>query len=140
MSFRGQASSAKMTSFWGKLTALVCHQTKRVNKAEELTYLSLNIEIMCYGVLTGYPLSLVINPKLSMTSLKGKLYYKGVIFTAHTNQNFNAYCLHKELLTYLSIAIGVLLLILSKEGENDASRGQCYKTFFVRNLRIFILS
>jgi hypothetical protein len=26
-----------------KLTALVCHSTKKVNKAEELTYLSTNI-------------------------------------------------------------------------------------------------
>jgi hypothetical protein len=39
-SFRGQASQAKMMSLGGKLTALVCHLTKRVNKAEELTYLS----------------------------------------------------------------------------------------------------
>jgi hypothetical protein len=44
MSFRGQASWAKMTSPWGKLTALACHLTKKVNKAEELTYLSTNIE------------------------------------------------------------------------------------------------
>jgi hypothetical protein len=40
-SFRGQASLAKMTSLGGKLTALASHLTKRVNKAEELTYLSL---------------------------------------------------------------------------------------------------
>ncbi len=33
-----------MTSLRGKLTALVCHLTKRVNKAEELTYLSTNID------------------------------------------------------------------------------------------------
>ncbi len=32
-----------MTSPRGKLTALVCHPTKKVNKAEELTYLSTNI-------------------------------------------------------------------------------------------------
>jgi hypothetical protein len=31
-----------MTSPGGKLTALACHPTKRVNKAEELTYLSTN--------------------------------------------------------------------------------------------------
>jgi hypothetical protein len=37
-SFRGQTSRAKMTSPGGKLTALVCHPTKKVNKAEELTY------------------------------------------------------------------------------------------------------
>jgi hypothetical protein len=43
MSFRGQASLAKMMSLGGKLTALACHSTKRVNKAEELTYLSTNI-------------------------------------------------------------------------------------------------
>jgi hypothetical protein len=42
-SFRGQAKWAKMTSTRGKLTALVCHPTKKVNKAEELTYLSTNI-------------------------------------------------------------------------------------------------
>jgi hypothetical protein len=43
MSFRGQASSAQMTPLGGKLTALACHPTKKVNKAEELTYLSANI-------------------------------------------------------------------------------------------------
>jgi hypothetical protein len=32
-----------MTSPGGKLTALACHQSKKVNKAEELTYLSTNI-------------------------------------------------------------------------------------------------
>ncbi len=41
--FKGQASLAKMTSLGGKLTVLVCHPTKRVNKAEEVTYLSTNI-------------------------------------------------------------------------------------------------
>jgi hypothetical protein len=41
-SFRGQARWAKMTSPWGKLTALAYHKTKRVNKAEELTYISTN--------------------------------------------------------------------------------------------------
>jgi hypothetical protein len=43
MSFRGQASSAQMMSLGGKLTALACHPTKRVNKAKKLTYLSINI-------------------------------------------------------------------------------------------------
>ncbi len=33
-SLRGQASWAKMTAIWGKLTALMCHPTKSVNKAE----------------------------------------------------------------------------------------------------------
>jgi hypothetical protein len=42
-SFRGQASWAKMTSTWGKQTALACTQLKKVNKAEELTYFSANI-------------------------------------------------------------------------------------------------
>jgi len=44
MSFRGQASWAKMTSPGGKLTALAYHPTKKVNKAEELTYLFTNID------------------------------------------------------------------------------------------------
>ncbi len=43
MSFRGQASSAKLKSLGSKRTALACHPTKGVNKAEELTYLSTNI-------------------------------------------------------------------------------------------------
>ncbi len=42
-SFSGQASWAKMMSPRGKLTALASHLTKKVNKAEELTYLSTNI-------------------------------------------------------------------------------------------------
>jgi hypothetical protein len=45
MSFRGAASWAKMTSPGNKLTTLVCHPTKKVNIAEELTYLSINIAI-----------------------------------------------------------------------------------------------
>jgi hypothetical protein len=32
-----------MTSPGGKLTALACHLTERVNKAEELIYLFINI-------------------------------------------------------------------------------------------------
>jgi hypothetical protein len=42
-SFRGQANSANIMSLGDKLTALACHPTKRVNKAEELTNLSINI-------------------------------------------------------------------------------------------------
>jgi hypothetical protein len=42
-SFRGQGSWAKMMSPRVKLTSPACHPTKRVNKAEELTYLSTNI-------------------------------------------------------------------------------------------------
>jgi hypothetical protein len=38
--FRGQASWAKMMSVGGKLTTVACHLTKKVNKAEEITYLS----------------------------------------------------------------------------------------------------
>jgi hypothetical protein len=36
MSVRGQASWARMTSPGGKLIALVCHSTKRVNKATNI--------------------------------------------------------------------------------------------------------
>jgi hypothetical protein len=43
ISFRGQASWAKMTSPGIKLAAQACHPTKKVNKAEELNYLSTNI-------------------------------------------------------------------------------------------------
>jgi hypothetical protein len=39
MSFREQARWAKMTSLGGKLTVLACHPTKKVNNAEELTYI-----------------------------------------------------------------------------------------------------
>jgi hypothetical protein len=45
MSFRGQARLAKMTSPWGKVTALACHPTKKVDKAEELSHLFINIEL-----------------------------------------------------------------------------------------------
>jgi hypothetical protein len=43
MSFRGQAGWGKITPPRGKLTALACYPEKRVNKAEELTYLSTKI-------------------------------------------------------------------------------------------------
>jgi hypothetical protein len=49
MSFRGQVSSAKMMSLGGKQTTLACHPTKRVNKAEELTYISTNIAFVQEG-------------------------------------------------------------------------------------------
>jgi hypothetical protein len=39
-SFRGLSSWAKMTSPGGKITALACHPTRRVNKAGEQTCLS----------------------------------------------------------------------------------------------------
>jgi len=42
-----------MTSLGGKLTALACHLTIRVNKAEELTYHSTNI-----GLKIGYTIFL----------------------------------------------------------------------------------
>jgi hypothetical protein len=38
----GRASLAKMMSLGGKLTTLARHPIKKVNKAEELTYLSTN--------------------------------------------------------------------------------------------------
>jgi len=38
----GLANWAKMTSPRGKLTALMCHPTIKINKAEQLTYLSTN--------------------------------------------------------------------------------------------------
>jgi hypothetical protein len=62
-SFRGQPSWDKMSSSEAELTALACHPTKKVNKAEELTYLSINITLYvkchyadchyseCYGAL-----------------------------------------------------------------------------------------
>jgi hypothetical protein len=42
MSFRGLATWAKMMSPGGKLKVLACNTTKKVNKAEELTYLSID--------------------------------------------------------------------------------------------------
>jgi hypothetical protein len=41
----GQASWAKITPPGVKLTALACHMTKKVNKTDELTYLSPNIAL-----------------------------------------------------------------------------------------------
>ncbi len=45
MSFRGPTSWANMTSPGGKLTALACHPTKQVNKAKQLTCLSINMDL-----------------------------------------------------------------------------------------------
>jgi hypothetical protein len=46
-----------MTSLGGELTALVCHLTKIVNKAEELTYLSTNIA--WYLIFPGLKLAVI---------------------------------------------------------------------------------
>jgi len=43
-SFKGACSLGKNDVLWGKLIGLVCHPTKKVNKSEELAYLSTNIE------------------------------------------------------------------------------------------------
>jgi hypothetical protein len=59
---RGKASSAIMMSLGVKLTALVCHLTKRVNKAEELTYFSTNID--------AYAVSLSLKLMFSAVSFK----------------------------------------------------------------------
>ncbi len=60
-SFRGQASSAKMTSPGGQLTALACHPNIKVNKAEELTYLSTNIDLSYLKISIYLTLLLIIN-------------------------------------------------------------------------------
>jgi hypothetical protein len=44
MSFRGMSSAAKMVSNERKQTILKSHLATKVNKAEELTHLSINIE------------------------------------------------------------------------------------------------
>jgi len=62
MSFKGQASWTKMMSPGGNLSALACHPTKKVNKAEQLTYLSTKI---------------VFSSKLSELSV---LYFKCALF------------------------------------------------------------
>jgi hypothetical protein len=46
MTFRGEASWAKMASLGEKLTPLACHTTKKVNKLRQLTYTSTNIDIV----------------------------------------------------------------------------------------------
>jgi hypothetical protein len=47
MSFQGPSSWEKMTSSGGMLQALAHHPTKKVNKAEDLTYPTSNIETVC---------------------------------------------------------------------------------------------
>ncbi len=54
MSFRGQASWAKMMSHGCKLTTLVCQWTKNVNKADELTYFSVNNGLFAANKLECY--------------------------------------------------------------------------------------
>jgi hypothetical protein len=44
--FHGAAKLGKNDITWGQLTALVCHPAKKVNKTEEATYLSINIDYM----------------------------------------------------------------------------------------------
>jgi hypothetical protein len=50
--FRGQARWAKMTSPVAMVTALACHPTKKVNKAEELTQLSTDI-VLTQGIVVN---------------------------------------------------------------------------------------
>jgi hypothetical protein len=54
-SFRGLAGLVKMTSLWGKLTAMA----KRVSKANELTYISADIGVGFWPYLKT--LALVLN-------------------------------------------------------------------------------
>ncbi len=74
MSFSGQASSAKMMSLGGKLT-------KRVNKAEELTYLQAS-------VLTRIGVSFFLaNIRLGKKSKLSKLLLKGVSYSPQCFHN-----------------------------------------------------
>ncbi len=59
-SLKGQACWAKMTSLGGKLTALVCHPTKYVNKAEQSTYLSTNIVVNDTTIWSNQELSIML--------------------------------------------------------------------------------
>ncbi len=49
MPFKGQACWAKMMSPGDKLTALAYHPIKKENSAEELTNLSINLEVPFKG-------------------------------------------------------------------------------------------
>jgi hypothetical protein len=61
MSFRGQASWAKMTIPRVKLTAQACHLTKKVNKAEKELALSLyTLYLAYYGYSSNGRLPLVL--------------------------------------------------------------------------------
>jgi hypothetical protein len=60
-SLRGQASWFKMTSLRGKLTALACHPTKFVNKPEQRTFLSTNIE---FAIPDGAKMPLIKEDKI----------------------------------------------------------------------------
>jgi hypothetical protein len=53
MLFRVQASWTKMTSLGGKIAALLCHPTKIVNKANDLTNLSLYKHCVIYVYWAG---------------------------------------------------------------------------------------
>jgi hypothetical protein len=60
-SLRGQASWAKMTSPGGKLIALGCHLTKKVNKAEKLTIdIKRKVDCSCFVM---YPLLILPLPR-----------------------------------------------------------------------------
>jgi hypothetical protein len=43
MSLRKKNGNAKMESSWSMLTVIACYPTKKVNKAVELKYLSVNV-------------------------------------------------------------------------------------------------
>ncbi len=53
-SFGGQASWVKMTSPGGMPIALSYHPTKRVNKAQEMTYLSINVDFIDEAAIAFY--------------------------------------------------------------------------------------
>jgi hypothetical protein len=64
MSLGEQASWAKMTSPGGKVTALACHLTNKVSKAEELTCLSTNIGFFCSNISDQVSISPTFNEQL----------------------------------------------------------------------------
>jgi hypothetical protein len=70
------ASWAKMMSPWDKLTALTCHPTKRVNKAEELAMDKLQLTGRHLGLVFKFrwpfvwTAFLVLSVKLSISRLK----------------------------------------------------------------------
>jgi hypothetical protein len=72
-SFRGQASSDNMTTLGGNLTALACHPTKRVDKAEEPTYLSINSGYNQIVAVKSFIVQVHAHPTLTYRRLKSHL-------------------------------------------------------------------
>ncbi len=130
-----------MTSPRGKRTTPACHSSKKVNRAEQLTYLSINIKACVIIGFSSQSFHEVVDELVPLGGLVqvGRVPGLGQLLRLSGRGD-----LLQVLLRLPAQPIVVFTVDDLKQAPYlqvaRASRGQCYKAFYGRDLRIFVLS